>query len=426
MLRRVLAIALLSSVLIVPATAGTIGMLVKYDGLKAADVAKLPADQQKVWQDYLVRSQAAHQNDVATLVAERKGLATVPPPVHDSFHDKSIPLDKPAAWYGSAEARREADVIASFQTPAGGWGKNQDYTKPARLKGQMWVPAEEAAITHPEDFGNPKATDWHYVGTIDNDATFLQMQFLAKVIAAAGDADASAWKASFIKGVNYLLAAEFPNGGWPQNYPLEGGYHDALTYNDDAFVNTVTTLAQVAANAGDLYGFVPMDLRVKAAAAVKRAEAVLLASQQSSNGKKTIWAQQHDPLTLKPVAARNFEPGVLSSTESGPLLVFLMSDPQPSGAVVTAVHDGIAFLKSLVIKDKVWKKGVMSEEPGALLWARFYDPVTLKPVFGDRDMTIHDDVNDLSPERRAGYSWFNNGGAKALKKYESWSKKHPK
>jgi PelA/Pel-15E family pectate lyase len=34
--------------------------------------------------------------------------------------------------------------------------------------------------------------------------------------------------------VRYLLAAQFPNGGWPQVWPLEGGYHDAVTFNDNA------------------------------------------------------------------------------------------------------------------------------------------------------------------------------------------------
>ena len=49
---------------------------------------------------------------------------------------------------------------------------------------------------------------------------------------------------------------------------------------------------------------------------------------------------------------------------------------------------------------------------------------TGKPIFGDRDRTIHDDVADLTPERRDGYSWYNTGGNKALTTYAKWKPTH--
>ena len=413
-----------------PAVSAVIGTLERYPGLKPEAVNALPADQRAIWTDYLKRSAAAHQNDVDTLNAERMGLKDVPPQPGDSFHDHSIPLDKPAAWYASAEARHIADNIASYQTPAGGWGKNQDFSKEPRKKGQMWTVFEQTAVTHAQDYPDPAAVHWHFVGTIDNDATFLQMQFLAKTIAVAGSADAAAWKASFMKGVNYLLAAELPCGGWPQIWPLEGGYSDALTYNDDAFSNTVTTLEAVGTNAGGMYSFVPSELRAKALAAVKRARAVVLKTQVVVNGKPTVWGQQHNALTLKPVAARNFEPAMLSATESADLLVFLMKLPDPTPEEIAAIHTAAAWLKSVAIPDIAWEKTAdgrkLVSKPGApLMWSRFYDPATMKPVFGDRDKSIHDDVNEIDPERRAGYSWYNNGPSKALKLYDSWAKKYP-
>ena len=424
---RCLAVALLLTA--APLSAATIGVLVRYPGLMPAALAPLPEDKRAVWQDYLKRSADAHKKDVAALEAERKGLKTIPAPVADSFHDHSMPLDRPAAWYGSDEARHIADNIVSFQTPAGGWGKNQDFTKSPRLKGQMWVVFEPSARTHPQDYPNPAAVHWHFVGTIDNDATNTQLHFLAKAIAAAGTADAAAWKASFLKGIDYLLAAELPCGGWPQIWPLEGGYSDALTYNDDAFANTVTLLNEVAADGDGLYGFVPAEAKAKAAAAVMRARAVVLASQVVVNGKRTIWGQQHEPVTLKPVAARNFEPAMLSATESTDLLVFLMKLPDPSAEEVAAIHAAAAWLKAAAIPGIAWEKDGDSRKlvakPGAPpMWARFYDPATMKPVFGDRDKTIHDDVNDLSAERRGGYSWYNTGPAKALKLYDKWAKEH--
>ena len=52
------------------------------------------------------------------------------------MHDASMPLDRYPEWYRSPETRHIADVIVSFQTPAGGWGKNQDRGGSARLPGQ--------------------------------------------------------------------------------------------------------------------------------------------------------------------------------------------------------------------------------------------------------------------------------------------------
>lgn len=414
----------------VTASAGVIGKIERYPGLKAAALEVLPEDQKLRWQAYLAVSAAAHKKDVDTLEHERRGLKQVPEPPAESFHDHSMPLDRAAEWYGSEEARHIADVIVSFQTPAGAWGKNQDFSKERRQKGQMWVVFEQTARSQPQDYANPAAVHWHFVGTIDNDATTTQLYFLAKVIAAAGTVDTAAWRASFLKGIEYLLSAELPGGGWPQIWPLEGGYSDALTYNDDAFTNTVTLLNGVAKDAGGLYGFVPAQTKTEAAAAVRRARAVLLASQVVVKGRRTVWGQQHDALTLKPVAARNFEPAMLSATESADLLVFLMTLPDPTPQEAAAIHDAASWLKAAAIADIAWEKTadsrVIAKRLGAPpMWARFYEPVTMKPVFGDRDKTIHDDVNEISAERRAGYSWYNTGPAKALKLYAVWAKAHP-
>ena len=59
------------------------------------------------------------------------------------------------------------------------------------------------------------------------------------------------------------------------------------------------------------------------------------------------------------------------------------------------------------------------------IWARYYQVDTDTPIFGDRDKTIHDNVNDLSKERRNGYSWFGVGPKRALDRYETWAKEHP-
>jgi len=61
--------------------------------------------------------------------------------------------------------------------------------------------------------------------------------------------------------------------------------------------------------------------------------------------------------------------------------------------------------------------------PGAgPIWARYYSLTTGKPIFGDRDKTIHDTVDDLTIERRNGYAWYSAGAKGALDAYADW---HP-
>ena len=145
-----------------------------------------------------------------------------------------MPLDKAAAWYAAGDARHVADVIVSFQTPAGGWSKNQPRDGALRLPGQSYAPDNLSKYPGNEDFDTPRDAHWNYAGTLDNNAAITEMRLLARVASAAPGRVGDSYRVSFLKGVRYLLNAQFPNGGWPQVWPLEGGYHDAITYSDDA------------------------------------------------------------------------------------------------------------------------------------------------------------------------------------------------
>ena len=58
------------------------------------------------------------------------------------------------------------------------------------------------------------------------------------------------------------------------------------------------------------------------------------------------------------------------------------------------------------------------------LWARYYEIGTDRPIFGERDKTIHDRVDEISMERRNGYAWFTDNPGSVLKKYQKWSAAH--
>ncbi|HEX8470295.1 MAG TPA: pectate lyase, partial [Brevundimonas sp.] len=343
--------ALLCGALAAPAMAEVIGSNVPAVSMTADRIASLPAAEQDAWYDYLNRSIAQRALDRATLAAELPAGATPPPPplaVGGGQHN--MPLDRDAAWYATPEARATADAIVSFQTPAGGWSKNQNRTI-ARLPGQRYANDAEHMELDMANFDAPVDRFWTFVGTLDNDATTTEMRFLAKVAAQAQGRQGDAWRASIVKGVNYLLNAQYPNGGWPQIWPLEGGFHDAITFNDNAVAKASMILEDVA-ESKEGFGFVPAALKVRAAAAQVRAVDVILAAQLRINGQLTAWPQQVDPVTLQPSSARNYEPHSLASGETTDVLLFLMRQPNPSAEVKTAVRAGIAWLEKTRVYDK--------------------------------------------------------------------------
>lgn len=426
MIRHAAALCLSASLLASPVLAGVIGTNVPAQPITAERIAALPAAQQPAWKAYLARSTAQEKADRAALAAELKPGQVAPPPPEAGHGDGGMPLDKDAAWYGSAEARHVADVIVSFQTPAGGWSKNQDRHGALRLPGQPWASDNNSKHLSEADFDAARDPKWGYVGTLDNGATITELRFLAKVAAQVPGQDGEPYRASFLKGVRYLLAAQFPNGGWPQVWPLEGGYHDAVTFNDNAVSEAAGLLTEVGVGK---FAFVPADLRTQARAAARKGREVIVAAQIRVDGKPTIWGQQADPFTLAPVAGRNFEPPALATGESADLLLYLMSLPDPTPAEIAAVHAGVAWLKGAAITGKAWTGGKgdpqgrrLVDQPGAgPLWSRYYDTKG-KPVFGERDKTLRDDANELSLERRNGYAWFGTGPAKAIAAYDAWAK----
>lgn len=403
-----------------------VGVNAPAQALTSQRVATLSPPQRELWVEYLARSHSQGQADRAALAAERSSISTIPPMPDEWNRRVTMPLAKDTGWYASAEALRVADNIVSFQTPAGGWGKNQARDRPARQKGQAFVIGGGSPFTDPDNFDASKDAHWSYVGTIDNDATITEIRFLAKVAAAVAGPLAATYRASAIRGLEYLLSAQFPNGGWPQVWPLQGGYHDAYTMNDDAIVEVAQLLGRVA-QGRDGFTFLPPALQQRVRDAEQRAIASLLATQVVVGGRKALWAQQYDALTLVPTSARNYEPAALSVSESAGTLDYLMTLPAPSPAMVEAIEGGVATLRVLAIEGKVWRKvgekegRLLVNEPGApRIWARYYAIDTLQPVFGDRDKTLHDDVADISLERRNGYAWFGTRPQKTLDAYERW------
>lgn len=407
--------------------AAVIGHNIPAPEMSAARLAELPAAERPAWAAYLARSERQAAFDRATLARELKAGEPIPPP--PTAGKPNAPLDREPAWYASAEARAIADTIVSFQTPSGGWSKNQDRRQPPRLPGQHYANNAETMTVGTGSFDEPRDRFWTFVGTLDNDATTTEIQFLARVQAELPGDAGEPYRASVLRGIDYLLMAQYPNGGWPQVYPLEGGFHDGITFNDDA-VSLAAELLQDVAAATPAFAFAPPALRERCAAAAARAVALLVRAQVVVNGQRTIWPQQADAITLAPISARNYEMPSLASAESASVLLFLMRQPRPSPALRAAVEAGMAWLQAHAVRDHVFtmtpEGRKLLPQPGAgPLWARVYDVQTGRPIFGDWGKTIHDDVNEISKGRRNGYTWWGIWPVKALQAFERWQRHNP-
>ena len=405
-------------------------------------IAALPKKQQKAWLEYLDRSEKQKAVDKQTLADEQKAAGNTSPK-HASGGRGMFALrgDHPAEWFASDEALKDARNIVTWQVADGGWSKNIDMVSKPRAPGDLYDANNENRFPDLADFDKPVDPSWHYIATLDNDSTWMQIRFLAKVctalLAAHRDADAAPICASVQRGVGYLLNAQYPNGGWPQVWPLEGTYHDAITINDDAMTHAIEILHDVADGAPD-YKFLPAAIAKKAGPAADRGIDCLLKLQITENGVKTAWAQQYDALTLEPTSARNYEMPSLTSDESFPVVEFLMHLPNPTPAEVAAVHAACAWFTEVEIMGFRYGSGnfmadrqsaggrkLVAVEGAGPLWSRYYQIGSDKPIFGDRDKTIHDDVNELSLERRNGYSWYNSAGVAVLNEYKTWAQAHP-
>lgn len=360
---------------------------------------------QQQWTAYVSRSEQLRRADANFILKETKRRGLKEPLKPGYTKEFGFDTKQPNSWFATAEGSEVMEAILSLQTPSGGWSKRTDMTKKRRP-------------------GMAFGTEKNYIPTFDNDATTMQLTLLAKAYSATGKAT---YKEAFARGLELIFNAQYPNGGWPQNYPLVGGYHNLITYNDELMVNIMFLLRDVAQGKGD-YAFITPEQRQRAQYSLDRAIECALNTQVMIGNQPTVWGAQHDPLTLMPAKARAYEMVSLTSTESVWMVDFFMTLDNPSRVIIESVHGAMAWYDATKIPGKIWVRGEahLTEDASADgLWSRFYELGTNKPVFGDRDGSIHYDIGAISKERRAGYAWYTTGPKRLYKRYDKWAKQYP-
>ncbi|SOC79312.1 pectate lyase, PelA/Pel-15E family [Salinimicrobium sediminis] len=321
-------------------------------------------------------------------------------------------------WYGSKEAQRIADNVLLYQHNNGGWYKNIDMSN--ELTPQEKEKLRKLSV---EDAGT----------TIDNGATHTQLRYLAKVFKATGKEE---YKKAFFKGIDFLLEAQYPNGGWPQFYPIKKGYYEHITYNDGAMVGVLRLLRDVAKNE-EPYTFVDSERKRKARRAVNKGLEIILATQVKVDGKLTVWGAQHDKKTLEPAKARAYELASLSGKESAEIVRYLMEIENPSEEVKRSIRSAMQWFEDAKVMGKrvEWIKGpelpegrdrIVVEDPeGGPLWGRFTEIGTNKIMFIGRDGVVKYNLDEIEHERRTNYSYIDNYAEDLIKEdYPKWQQKH--
>lgn len=244
-----------------------------------------------------------------------------------SVIDTSIFLDASHHWYGLYEKDRViqpkanqpryaatdlaavADNILLYQKDNGGWPKNYDIFA-------ILTPEQKDSLIKDKSVLNT---------TFDNRTTYSHIACLARIYYVT---KVEKYKKGALKGLDYIMEAQYANGGWPQYFPLEKNYSRHITFNDDAYSGIIWLLKDIADGKPE-YGFIDDRRRKKLKTSFDKGLHCILQTQISDKGKPTAWCQQYDEVTLEPAWARKFEPPSICNGESVEVLLLLMSISNP-------------------------------------------------------------------------------------------------
>jgi len=296
------------------------------------------------------------------------------------------------------ENHQRAETILLYQRNSGGWPKNYEREEKLLKNVRSKVLSEK------------NKND----AMIDNGATHTEIRLLADAYEETSD---NRFRDAAIKGITYLLTAQYDNGGWPQRFPKPGGYAKHITFNDNAMIGVMSLMRDILVDR-KRFSFVPKDVHAQCEKAIERGIRCILKCQIKVNGRRTVWCAQHDENTFQPRKARSYELASFSGNESVKVVRFLMQVDQPGKQVIEAIDGAVAWfeqsklegIKLVSIEDPTkpggYDKIVVRDANGFPMWARFYDIKTNDPIFCSRDGVPRKTLAEISHERRNGYSWL--------------------
>ncbi|UCH34189.1 MAG: hypothetical protein JSV65_16865 [Armatimonadota bacterium] len=278
-------------------------------------------------------------------------------------------------------ARAAAEALAWGQLACGGWDYRIDFDEQAS---EHWYYRRDKEAGEAAD-------DRRNRGTFDDNTTQSAVRFLMAAATAAGDDNLHA---AARYSLRFMMDAQFPNGAWPQWYPLaDEGYSRWYTFTDNAINDCIAVMLD-AYHTYDEAGYLER---------AKRGGDFIVLSQVPA--PQAGWAQQYD-YDLKPAWARWFEPPAVCSAVTARNMNTLMDLYLETGEekCLRPIPAAIAWLRDSRRSDGTW--------------ARFYELETNRPIYVNMKREIVYEFVDIRP----GYSWHGEYGvAAAIRRYEKVS-----
>jgi len=190
-------------------------------------------------------------------------------------------------------ARKAADALIYGQHPLGGWHYFVDFDPTGVSE---WYEAHASKYR----FGMEEYRYFYGNATFDDSVTQNAARFLLRFYNISKEA---AYREPVLKSLDFVLQAQYPNGAWPQRYPLRDDYtHDGFpdytsfyTLNDGAAQANIELLVDAYQTLGN-----PDYI-----AAARRGVDALIALQGPED--QACWAEQYG-FDMRPIAARTHEP----------------------------------------------------------------------------------------------------------------------
>jgi PelA/Pel-15E family pectate lyase len=293
-------------------------------------------------------------------------------------------------------AKDAADALIQGQLVSGGWAYSIGFSDEERTKYAYRVDGDAASKRN--------------ISTLDDNTTQEATRLLIEVDAALAFTDPAYHEAAGV-ALDFLRQTQYENGAWPQRYPLPDEYGRYYTFND----NTLNDCIDVMLLAWETY-----DDEVYLSSALAGGDFII---ESQIAAPQTGWAQQYSA-DLKPAWARSFEPPAVCSAVTLRNIHTLIDLHLRTSEerFLAPIETAIEWLESSVIDipDHYhgFRKGTTAYERG---WARLYEVGTNRPIFGDRDSKIHYTFDEISEERKRGYSWYRPYNTNLFERYRHLS-----